>query len=78
MGEGASVLRVGDPDKLEGFKRLDAFVHRIESHVQPEANLPAAIAHEKKISKSIGGRTVFDDRHARKPGAGGQMSLFGK
>src|SRR5437868_2803832 len=78
LRRGLQAAKLGDPEKLDGFKRLDAFVHRIESHVQPEANLPAAIAHEKKISNSIGGRTVFDDRHAPKTGAGRQMSLFGK
>ena len=34
---------------------------RIEARLEPEANLQAVIDHEKKISKSIGGRTVFDD-----------------
>lgn len=54
--------------KIEGFRRLDRFVKVVESRVQPEADFAAVIRHERAISKSVGGRTVFDDR---------QMSLWG-
>ncbi|HWC17464.1 MAG TPA: DUF763 domain-containing protein, partial [Terriglobales bacterium] len=71
--------RLGDPDKMDGFKRLDRFVRTIESSTQPVADLPAVIAHEHALSASVGGRTVFDDRGTRKePPHGAQMSLFGK
>jgi hypothetical protein len=70
--------KVGDTEKLDGFKRLDGFVRAIESQCEPRASFDAALAHERKISRSIGGRTVFDDRRGRKrqvPPA--QLNLFG-
>jgi uncharacterized protein len=70
---------LGHPDKLEGFRRLERFTRTIESQARPLADLPAVIAHERIISKSIGGRTVFDDRRSAKPpGTGRQMQLFPK
>ena len=84
--ESISVLRrcldaakLGDPDKLDGFKRLDRFLRKIESSTEPTTDLPAVIAHEKAISDSLGGRTVFDDRGPQKsPRKPAQLSLFGK
>ena len=76
LRRGLQSARLGDPEKMEAFKRLDTFVRRIESQFQPEADLHKAILHEKKISKSIGGRTVFDDRNPRSNC--GQISLFEK
>jgi uncharacterized protein len=66
--------RVGDTEKLDGFRRLDRFVRAIEHRYSPQANFAAAIAHERAISPALGGRTVMDDRRPR-PAA--QMSLFG-
>jgi hypothetical protein len=76
--------RLGATDKLDGFRRLDAFARAIEARRQPDADVDAAIAHERAISMSLGGRTVFDDaRDARAPRARaarrprrGQLSLF--
>ena len=65
--------RLGDTDKLGGFKRLDAFTRAIEARRDPEADVPATIAHERAISTSLGGRTVFDD-HTRQ--GRGQLELF--
>src|SRR5438067_306493 len=76
LRRGLQAAKLGDPDKMDGFKRLDAFVRRIESQLQPEADLPEVVAHEKRISKSIGGRTVFDDQSRQAEGR--QMSLFRK
>jgi hypothetical protein len=42
--------------------RLDRFVRGVETHRSPEADFDATLAHERAISKSIGGRTVFDKR----------------
>lgn len=53
--------RVGDKDKLDGFRRLDRFVRAIETELRPEANFDAIIAHEEAISSSLDGRSVFDD-----------------
>jgi len=77
--ESISVLRralnaakLGDPDKRDGFKRLDRFSRAIEQNLDPKADFSQTIAHEKAISKSIGGRTVLEDRKPRQR----QMKLF--
>jgi hypothetical protein len=54
--------RVGDREKLDGMKRLDRFVRGVEARREPQADFDATLAHEHAISKSIGGRTVFDKR----------------
>ena len=65
--------RLGDTDKLGGFKRLDAFTRAIEARRGPEADVTATIAHERAISESLGGRTVFDDTPRPRRG---QLGLF--
>jgi hypothetical protein len=71
--------RLGHSDKLDGLSRLDAFTRAIEQRGQPTADVVATIAHEHRISPSLGGRTVFDDVKAR-PATGrprrGQLNLF--
>ena len=66
------MARLGYSDKLGGMARLDAFARAIENRRAPEADVAATIAHERAISRSLGGRTVFDDRKPRK----GQLNLF--
>lgn len=61
--------KVGDKDKLDGFRRLEGFVRATETQLEPEADFDAVIAHENAISPSLGGRSVFDD-------IPGQRSLF--
>jgi uncharacterized protein len=56
---------LGHSEKLDGFKRLDAFTRAIESWRAPDADVTAAVAHERAMSPSLGGRTVFDDRPQR-------------
>jgi hypothetical protein len=71
--------RLGRTEKLEGFARLDRFTRLVESCLAPEANVHAAIAHERALSSSYGGRSVLDDRNAsrgaRRPGPA-QLALF--
>lgn len=68
--------KLGHTEKLEGFRRLDALTRTVEQQRQPLADFAAAVAHEREISASLGGRTVFDDtRKAKKPAAA-QLSLF--
>ncbi len=78
--ESLSVLRrsldaakVGHTEKLDGFKRLDQFVRKVEKNLAPVADFSAAVKHERKISPSLGGRTVFDDRKKKSKG---QLDLF--
>ena len=71
--------KVGRTEKLDGFARLDRFTRAIEQKRQPMADAAAAIAHERAISPSLGGRSVLDDRRdgRRKPApARGQLELF--
>jgi hypothetical protein len=69
--------RLGHREKLEGFRRLDRLTRSVEAGREPVADFDAAITHERAISSSIGGRTVFDDkaRH-RRSAQRGQLSLF--
>ena len=67
--------RIGDADKIDGFRRLDKFVRAVEQRYEPSANFEAAIAHEHAISKSLDGRSVFDDKPLRKARAQ-QLRLF--
>ena len=57
--------KAGASIKNDGMKRLDRLVRAIESRSAPEVDFEAALAHERRISRSIGGRTVHDDRRAR-------------
>jgi uncharacterized protein len=71
--------RVGHSDKLHAMKRLDALVRTVEERRAPHADVDAAIAHERSISRSLGGRTVFDDvAAARRQHKRGQLQLFSK
>jgi len=68
--------KVGDNEKLEGFRRLNRFVQRVEKRLEPAADFAAAIAHENKISPSLDGRSVFDDEPKRTFYNPRQRSLF--
>ncbi|HZU33180.1 MAG TPA: DUF763 domain-containing protein [Candidatus Angelobacter sp.] len=70
--ESLSVLRralqqakVGHTEKIDGFGRLDRFTRNVEKHIGAEADFDAVMKHEREISKSLGGRTVMDDRRQR-------------
>jgi len=54
--------KLGDRDKLAGFRRLDSFVRAVETELEPKAEFDAVVAHEKAISPSLDGRSVFDDK----------------
>ncbi|WP_263358121.1 DUF763 domain-containing protein [Acidicapsa ligni] len=69
--------RLGHAEKVDGFKRLDRLTRTVEEERQPLADFNAALTHERHISKSVGGRTVFDDRRENKKAKKtGQQSLF--
>jgi hypothetical protein len=75
LRKGLDAARVGDTDKIDGMKRLEKFVRAVEERYAPEADFGAVLDHEHAISRSLGGRSVFDDlpRKARTA----QLSLFG-
>jgi hypothetical protein len=73
---GSNRHRVTGKEKLEGFRRLERFACSVETRLKPEANFQAAIAHEKEISRSLDGRTVFDDPPGKRFDLSRQSSLF--
>ncbi len=58
--------KVGQTEKLDGFRRLDRFVRSVESQLKPHADLVALIRHENAISPSLNGRTVMDNKPGRR------------
>jgi hypothetical protein len=84
--ESISVLRVsldkakvGDTEKVEGFRRLEKFARTIEEFYEPCADFDAAVAHEMSISHNLGGRSIFDDMAVQRISARSkQLSLFDK
>jgi len=54
--------RVGDKDKIDGLKRLERFVNTVETELDPIASFDEVVSHEKAISPSLGGRSVFEDK----------------
>jgi hypothetical protein len=69
--------RLGHTEKLEGFQRLDRLTRAVEEQRDPMADFTAAVNHERAISASLGGKTVFDDaRTAPKTRVDAQLSLF--
>lgn len=68
--------RVGDREKLDGFRRLEKFTRTVEERCEPVADFDAVIAHEKAISPSLCGRSIFDDLKEKKAARARQLSLF--
>ena len=69
--------RLERTEKIEGFKRLDRLTRAVENGREPMADFEKAIAQEWKISKSVGGRTVMDERRdAKRKVSAVQGSLF--
>jgi hypothetical protein len=63
------------------MSRLDTFTRAIEQGRHPEADVAAAINHERRISPALGGRTVLDDQRLRGPKPRPrtqQLNLFAK
>jgi uncharacterized protein len=69
--------RLGHTEKIEGFRRLDRLTRTVEKERQPLANFDAALEHERAISSSLNGRTVFDDKPSRRRSpVASQLNLF--
>lgn len=62
LRRGLEQATVGEVERTDGLRRLDRFVRRVEEKLEPKTEFAAALDHERAISKSIGGRTVMDDR----------------
>ena len=72
LRRGLDAAKIGDTEKVDGMKRLDAFVRAVERRYAPEADFDAVIAHEHAISPSLDGRSVVDDAKRGKA----QLPLF--
>jgi uncharacterized protein len=69
--------RLGQTEKIEGFRRLDRLTRMVEEEHEPIADFGAAMQHEHAISRSLGGRTVFDGKRAAKRSRSSrQLPLF--
>jgi hypothetical protein len=66
--------KLGDMEKIEGFRRLDRLTRSVEHQRAPEANFDAVIRRERAISAEHGGRTVFGEAKAAPKHP--QMELF--
>jgi uncharacterized protein len=69
--------KLGDPDKMDGFKRLDRLIRTVEQRAELVADFARVMEHEHAISPELDGRSVFDD-HSRKriPPKPAQLQLF--
>ena len=69
--------RLGHTEKVDGFRRLDLITRAVEQQRDPLADFTASLEHERTISPSLNGRTVFDDKPAtQRKAADPQLSLF--
>lgn len=74
--------KLGNSEKLESLKRLHTFTRFVENNFEPQADIQKVIQYERQISKSLNGRTVFNDKikpksKPKKPTADAeQLSLF--
>ncbi len=67
--------KIGNSEKIDGFRRLDGFVRAIESSARPHADFQETLIREREISDSIGGRTV-GTKPKRSSIPTSQLSLF--
>ena len=66
--------KIGETEKLDGLRRLERFVRAVEQGFAPQADFKKAIAQEKLISDSLGGKAV--SQRDRKQRGNKQLSLF--
>jgi len=60
LKDAVNKAKIGEHDRLDALKKLDGITRHIENNYNPDTDIEKLIAHERKISKSLGGRTVFD------------------
>ena len=58
--------KLGDRDKLDGFRRLERLVRAVEVRSEPVADFNATIARELEISTSLNGRSVFNAKPSQR------------
>ena len=58
---------LGVTEKYEGFRGIDRLTLKVAKEREPLPDFDTAIRHERAISRSIGGRTVFEEETPKKP-----------
>ena len=76
LRRGLQNAKLGNAEKVEGFKRLERFVRGVEKKFQPAADFAKVMSHEHAISPSLNGRSVFDARKKPPTTKGKQLALF--
>ena len=76
LRRGLDTAKLDGSEKSGGLRRLDEFVRTVEQTYAPAADFAKTVAHEKAISPSLGGRSVFDDRKPAISRRNKQLSLF--
>lgn len=66
--------KLGAPEKTDGLRRLDRFVHAIEQRKAPRAGFEEAVERERSMSSFLDGRTATS--RPRKPRPSRQLPLF--
>jgi hypothetical protein len=56
--------RVGNREKIDGFRRLDRLSRAVEERFDPETDFGRLLAFERAISKSLDGRSVGAGGHS--------------
>ncbi|HEU4710916.1 MAG TPA: hypothetical protein VFS76_05090 [Pyrinomonadaceae bacterium] len=45
--------KLGDREKIDGFRRLDGLVRTVETNLEPRADFDAVIKHEHGLQRSL-------------------------
>jgi hypothetical protein len=56
------LAKLGDQEKLDGFRRLERFTRAVETRFEPVADFASVIARERAISASLDGRSMGNDK----------------
>jgi hypothetical protein len=75
LSRSLDAAKIGDTEKIDGFKRLDQFTRAIQKQFDATARFDELVRHEKAISRSLDGRSVFD-KHERGRSLARQLTLF--
>jgi hypothetical protein len=76
MRRSLDAAKLGQSERIDGMRRLDRFARLVENTGTPQADFDAAIAGERDISPSLGGRMVGRVSRKASPKSTGQLSLF--
>ncbi len=68
--------KLGDTERVDGLRRLDRFVRKVEERYKPVADFKQVLEHEHAISSSLDGRSVLDDKRSNSRSKNAQLSLF--